>query len=297
MVIGSCGFIGKHFTNYIKIVYPGEFIVYELDKFQDRQTPLNKNEYFCDLANIADIIQILNKLMPDYIINLTGLYGGNTLTEHILSNVVISSNILDSVLKLKIPIKKILLIGSAAEYGNNKTSPFNETSILDPITYYGFSKFLQTKLMEYFVNVFDLPVCLARTFNVIGKGISTKLSIGAFISKIKNIENKGELIVGNIGSYRDFVDVEDVCNAFMKILVSGQSGSVYNVCSGKAYQIKEVLEMLIRISGKDIKIISQTGEGIKSDVALSFGDFSRLENELDWHPKVTIIESLMKAYK
>ena len=98
--------------------------------------------------------------------------------------------------------------------------------------------------------------------------------------------------VGNIESERDFTDVRDVVRAYRYLAESGVPGQIYNVCSGRPMSVRAIANMLIELSGVELRL--ETDPALVRDVEVSrvFGDFSKISNQLGWTPLVPISESL-----
>lgn len=295
IIAGGNGFLGNHFIQWLLSNKPRKYDLVNLD-FSKKASHSNHSLPYikCDLGDLEAVKEVLKEIKPDYIINFTGKYGSGSIAKHINSNVVLSANILEALHELKMDIQKVVLIGSAAEYGDNPQMPLSENSTSNFINHYGFSKHLQSALAQYYYKQFQTPVIIARTFNIIGPGISPNLSIGAFIKKIRNNKINENLNVGNLQSYRDFLDIGDACNAFYRILMSGQAGKIYNVCSGEKTKMQNILDTLIEISGKKINVLSQKSRS--KEISISYGDNTQLKEELHWQQKISLKDSLKKAY-
>ena len=169
-------------------------------------------------------------MRPDYKLNLIGTFRADTFEEYLRVNVDPSRLICDAIIRTNIIPEKIVLIGSAAEYGAIVSNPARETDVLRPVNFYGLTKSFQTQLAEYYFRNYGLPVVVARTFNILGKGLSKELSIGSFISQIDAMPDGGIIRVGNINSSRDFLQIEIVVKRYWELLLKGKAGEIYNIC-------------------------------------------------------------------
>ncbi|MDP2939813.1 MAG: GDP-mannose 4,6-dehydratase [Candidatus Omnitrophota bacterium] len=292
LILGINGFIGRHFQNYIvEKNLISDFSFTGVDKTEpDKFTGIKYKKI--DLLDYSSFQELILEESPDYIINLTGTFNSENfeLMEDI--NVGISRSIFKILLKKGVRIKNILLIGSAAEYGLNNNLPINEYEPLNPINPYGFSKSMQTLYALFYFNNFGINVNIARTFNLVGKDISTSLSIGSFANQIKKAQNGDTIYVGNLNTKRDFLNVEDAISAFWKILINEKKGEIYNVCSGRSYFIKDILNFLIEKSKKKLNV-SVKKEYIKtSDTMDSYGDNAKLRKDTGWREENNIFTAL-----
>ncbi|MCX5783467.1 MAG: GDP-mannose 4,6-dehydratase, partial [Elusimicrobia bacterium] len=208
------------------------------------------------------------------------------------ANCGISENLLNIVVKSKFRPKKILLIGSAAEYGNAAVMPISENCALNPVSDYGRSKAAQTQCAMTYFRQFGVNLNIARTFNVIGRDMPQCLSIASFARQIKSAKDGDSIYVGNISSKRDFIDISDAADAYWRILINGTSGEIYNVCRGESFGIKDVLDCLIKKSGKKLSIKTKEEFVRKNDILDSFGDNSKLKRDTGWSVNIGIYQSL-----
>jgi GDP-4-dehydro-6-deoxy-D-mannose reductase len=291
MILGINGFSGRHFQHYILDQnFDQEFEFVGIDKNIGEHVTIKSVEL--DLTIKENLENIICDQKPDYIINMIGLFGGNDLESMIQINAGISRNIFETVVINHLSVQKILLIGSAAEYGVPISLPVKEDHGLNPINPYGLSKVIQTTFANYYALNFDIPVTVARTFNILGAGLSSKLSIGSFAEQIRELPSGSNINVGNIDSKRDFLDIYDVIDAYWKILLHGKKGEIYNVCSGKSISIKSLVEFLIQQSGKNLEIQVKPELLRKNDIADFYGDNSKLSEQLNWSSSRSIEESL-----
>lgn len=293
LILGIAGFTGVHFINYIaqnNLSGTFKFVGVDLRSCDKAGFPIIET----DLTVLSEVKSLLINQNPSYIINLIGTYSSIDFMQLIKINVGISQNILEICSVKNLPVKKILLIGSAAEYGACNYLPINEDQKPIPVSVYGISKLFQTEMALYYFHHRNANVTIARPFNLLGKGLSKLLSVGSFVSQIEKIENTGSISVGNINSKRDFIDIEDAINAYWKLLFYGKPGEIYNICVGSSHSIKEILDTLIFISGKKIDINVKEEFIKKNDLPDSFGDNSKLRKLFEWKIQYSLESSLLK---
>jgi len=294
LIIGSEGFIGKNFINYYRSVNSTEQL-FMVDIYSIRRN----NYYRCNAQNFKKIDKVIKKVNADEIYNFSGSFSNDYRTDY-LNNVVITKNILDSVIFNGYYHTKILLNGSAAEYGliKNYNSKINEDYPLNPISNYGLSKVFQTYLVKPYIYKNNLKIYLTRPFNIIGYGISEKLFIGRLINQIKqNLNFKSKIILGNIHNERDYIDIEDVIRAYLKIITVGNPGEIYNIGSGTAIKINDLLKIFLKTFNlrEDLVEIDEKFYK-KEDVPRIIADISKLEN-LNWKPNISMEDSVLRIKK
>lgn len=291
LVLGINGFTGKHFQDFIvknKLLKDASFV--GVDKAIEKRIGIYYKKI--DLSCHKDLENLILDVAPDYIINFAGIFNSKSFSELENINAGISRNIFEVILRNRLAVKNTLLIGSAAEYGLNSNLPIAEEARLNPVSPYGVSKAIQTVYANYYYANFGANVNIARTFNVIGRYLSPLLSISSFVEQIRKTRNGGKILVGNLNTKRDFLDIVDVVNAYWKILMNGKQGQVYNVCNGKSLYIKDILNFLIKRSGKKICIEVKKEYLRKNDILDSYGDNSKLKKDTGWKEKNDIFASL-----
>lgn len=298
LIFGATSFTGRYFIDYViqnNLVKEYCFIY----TYREEQHSLKDGiwEYF-DYNGHVSVEEFISNIKPDYILNLVGTYSSSSVAEIVKINTQFPIEIMGALSRLGMLSTRLLLIGSAAEYGNNTTLPLKENGYLKPASEYGLSKKLQTEAFRFYAARHTVDCNIARTFNVIGKLAPSCLSIGSFYNQIMNSkEMVSEIKVGNLSSRRDFLDLRDVVDAYWKILLGGKSGEIYNVCSGKSVDMKYILGRMILESGKKIDVISNEIPFSKNDILDSYGDNSRIINELGWIPSVSIEDSISALFR
>lgn len=279
LAFGINGFTGKHFEKYVQTLPNAkEFQFIGVDVLAKSSLVSTIFKYLeCDILDKERVQQIIVETRPTFILNFVGTFTATSLDDYYSLNVRASENILDACVKSEHKIEKILLIGSAAEYGIPKRNPIHEEDKSSPINLYGITKLFQTELALFYFRAFKIPVVVARTFNIIGEGISNKLSVGNFIKEIDNASDGDTINVGNLDSSRDFLDAASVVMHYWHLTLHGTPGEIYNVCSGKPTKIKDLLEKLITESGRKLKYKSSESLVKSFEVSEIFGSNEKLE--------------------
>jgi GDP-4-dehydro-6-deoxy-D-mannose reductase len=192
---------------------------------------------------------------------------------------------------------RVLIIGTYEEYGKVAPAdlPISEACPLRPANPYGVSKAAQSLLaLQYHVSHGLDTVCV-RPFTHIGPGQSARFVTAAFARQIARIEQglQPPLVeVGNLNARRDFTDVRDVVRAYRLIAEHGESGSVYNLGSGQAVMIQELLNHLLAASRTAIAVEPRPELMRPIDIPLVVCDPSRLRKQTGWAPAITLQQSL-----
>ncbi|WP_176300401.1 NAD-dependent epimerase/dehydratase family protein [Burkholderia vietnamiensis] len=165
-------------------------------------------------------------------------------------NIVGTRNLLAALAGLNRRPSAVLLASSANIYGNSTAGVIDETVAPAPANDYAVSKLA----MEYAAKLWAdrLPIVIARPFNYTGVGQDDAYLLPKLVSHYAS--RAPRISLGNLDVSRDFSDVRDVTAAYLKLLEAAPAGETFNVCSERAYSLKEVLAMLSRIAGYVIDV-------------------------------------------
>lgn len=248
-----------------------------------------------DLRDTPKVEELLKVVQPDYIYHLVGQIRGENTPDLVRVNVVTTVNILEGVSRI-CPWSKVLIIGSAAEYGPHpETDRLREDTPCLPAGSYGLSKKLQTDIALHFHRVRGVHVLIARPFNLLGPGLPTGLVARDLCDRIKALPvNATSFPVYSLNAIRDFIDVEDAVEAYYLLLNQGEAGRTYNICSGKGRAVKEIVSILLTLAGLEgrVQIVNQGAGGEDRYV----GDPTLLMTKTGWQPRYTFEQSLQRLY-
>lgn len=292
LITGVSGFIGHALWEYLKAQH---LSVYGIDVQLQRSSP---SLLVCDLNNSIQLKEVLVRIKPEYIFHLAG---GRPQDEDLLweANFIPTKRLLDAIGQIKNIHPRIVIPGSAAEYGKIKMPRklIDEKVQPHPLAWYGFVKHMQTSLGLMHAAK-GLDVRIARIFNIGGYGTPATLALGNFAQKIVHIEKGMTPLfkVGNLSGRRDFLDIEDVCSALWAIARRGRRGQVYNVCSGQSLNMRQLLDKLIRYS--EVKNIAVKED--KKPTAMTFditGSNAKIKQLTGWRPRIGMEESLKNTLR
>lgn len=290
LITGISGFVGHYLKN--ELVKNG-YDVYGMDIAGDGDV------HCADLTDYDSVKKVIETIMPDCIFHLAGQASvGLSWTQPQMTfevNVNGTLNLLEAVRRVKRDIS-LLIIGSSDEYGKvrEEDCPIKETLPANPCSPYAVSKLAQEKLCKLYAKVYDMKVIMTRSFNHTGPGQKKGFVIPDFCSRIVEIKKTktNSMGVGNLEARRDFSDVRDVVRAYRLLMEKGESGEFYNVGSGKAYQIRELLDILIELSGGKIKAYIDSEKVRPIDLPLIQSDITKLADKTKYQPQYDIRDTL-----
>ena len=199
-----------------------------------------------------------------------------------------------SALAAAAPACRVLISGSALVY-RPQDKALSEEDPLGPASPYGLSKLAQEMAGLHAVAESGLPVVITRSFNHIGPRQDPSFSTSSFARQIARIEAglaPPVVVVGNLDARRDLTDVRDTVEAYRDLLARGRPGRVYNVCSGVAYRVGDILEGLRAQARVPIEIRTDPALLRPNDVPVMLGSPARLAGELGWLPRIPIERTL-----
>jgi GDP-4-dehydro-6-deoxy-D-mannose reductase len=195
---------------------------------------------------------------------------------------------------------RFVFISSAEVYGVQpaEAMPLLETTLANPVNPYAASKAAAEAIVLGEARSFGVDVVIARAFNHIGPGQNDRFVVPAFANQLAAIARGGEPImhVGNLDARRDFLDVRDVVDAYVAIAERGESGQAYNVASGSAVSIREILGELIRIAHVPVEVRDDPARMRPSDVPIVYGSSEKLRARTGWEPRIPLRRSLQDVY-
>ena len=208
-------------------------------------------------------------------------------------NLLGTLRLLETVRSMDAYYPRILLAGSAEEYGNvrSRTEPLREDALLRPDSVLGVTRACRTMLGSVYARSYGMGIVTARLFPCIGEGLSPEHLVADLVMKVAEIEagfRTPVLHVRHTSLRRDYLDIRDAASACRLLAEKGLAGEVYNVASGRAVSVQEIVALLQSLSRESF--ILETEEGL-SGSTLS-GDITRLREDTGFVPAYTLEETL-----
>ena len=303
LITGAAGFVGSHLIDFLQS-NTGDIIYSSVLNEQEASTVrLEKDKIkIADITNAKQVDALIEEVRPNVVYHLAAQSSvGNSWKIPALTysiNIVGTTNLLESLKKYELQSTKVLLIGSAEQYGTIKPEelPVTEEHALTAANPYSISKVTQEMLAKMYVKSCGMDITMVRAFNHIGPGQNTNFVIPDWCSQIVKIE-KGEqepiLKVGNISVKRDFTDVRDIVRAYYLLSQKGKAGEVYNVGTGKSLSLEDILNVMKELSVHDSVSVEIDPDKLRpADIPELIADVSKLKEATGWEPQFHVKDTI-----
>lgn len=290
LISGASGFIGSHCFKYL---HENNYDVYGLTG--NRGKLENKvNFYYVDYSQKSKILELFAELKPTHLIHCAwiatpGVFWASEKNIECITN---SINLFQAFCESG--GQKILSIGSCAEYEWN-SSPYSEMNSLSvPSTIYGKSKLCTLNALAAIKDIYSIDYVWARLFFPYGPGEPEDKLIS---SVIKAILNKKTIECSPGDQIKDFIYINDVVSAIVKLLFNGSATGVFNIGSGKGCSVRDVIEIIIdKMKGKDY--VCYTPSMARSDEPEELvADVARLKTVCDWQQEISLSEGIDRTIR
>ena len=214
------------------------------------------------------------------------------------ANLSSTANLLEA-LRVEAPGARVLIAGSGEQYGPVAAErlPATEQMGFRPQNPYAVSKAAVDVLAGFYADAHGLALIRTRAFNHAGPGQSTSYVVSALASQIARAEldspgGRVSIATGNVDARRDFTDVRDVVRAYWLALERGEPGQAYNVCSGVATSIADILAGLARDTPLEIEQRTDPERVRPHEVMEIRGSHDKLTNATGWTAEIPLERTL-----
>jgi GDP-4-dehydro-6-deoxy-D-mannose reductase len=299
LVTGAAGFVGGHLIDLLS-AGTGHIVAWHRAGGTAPRAagarPPQVTWQAIDLLDAESVRRAIAEVRPEAVYHCAGaahvgLSFGDT-ARTLAINVRGTHHLLDALRREHVPAR-VVIPSSALVYAPADRA-LGEDDPLVPKSPYALSKLAQE--MEGIRAIGDgLDVTIARAFNHMGPRQDPFFAASGFARRIADIEAgrwEPEIAVGNLDARRDLTDVRDTIRAYRLILERGTPGRPYNVCSGHAITIRELLDRLLARARVPIRVRVDQARLRPNDVPLLLGNPARIETELGWRPEVSLDRTL-----
>ncbi len=300
LITGIGGFAGSHLSDYVLSQTDWQVFGCILPGWDRARLDRRANCIELDLRDRLAVRAMLEQAAPDVIFHLAAQafvpVSWQDPWDTLENNIRAQTNLLDGLVKLNAR-PRVLIVGSNEEYGlvRPEDLPLDEDSPLRTNNPYAVSKAAQDWLgLAYFLS-HQIPVVRVRPFNHIGPRQGDSFVVPAFAKQIAAIEagrQEPVIRVGNLAARRDFTDVRDVVRGYWLALEKGVPGEVYNIGSGQAHSIQELLDTLLGMSTIKLQVQTDPAQSRPSEVPVVVCDARKFRERTGWQPTIPIQQSL-----
>ncbi len=254
----------------------------------------------CDIADASGLRSLVRSSAPEVVFHLAAQSFVPASQDHPLSTIetnVLGTTFLLEAVRAEAPKATVLVVGSSDAYGavTAEQLPLREDSPIAPRNPYAASKAAAEVIVLQYARAGWCRAIATRSFNHTGPGQSSAFAVAAFARQIAAIKAKRKepvLEVGDLTPRRDFSDVRDVVDAYVLLVQAGETGGVYNVCSGKDRSMEEIVVELMRIACVKAEI-RRKPELVRSiETPVLRGDPSCIERQVGWRAATPIERTL-----
>lgn len=302
LITGITGFVGSHLAEYL---LAEGLEVHGICRWRSKMENVEKIKdqlvmREADLLDAHSIYKITEEIKPDFIFHLAAqsyvMSSWQSPANTLEVNTTGAINLFEAVRKvgLNCPVQ---IACSSEEYGKvfPQETPIKETNPLRPLSPYAVSKLAMDYLGYQYHESYNINIIRTRGFNHTGPRRGEVFAESTFAKQIAEIE-KGKrepiVMVGNLEAKRDYTDVRDMVKGYFFAVQKCEPGEVYNICSGKAWKIGEVLNYLLSLSKTKIEVKEDPDRMRPSDVPILIGDNSKFVAATGWKPEIPMEKTL-----
>lgn len=289
LITGVDGFTGRYLA--IELQRAGYEVFGLVYKPLAEDIPGVKSVYACDLCDMANLSRIVAEIQPDVVAHLAAIafVAHGDVDAIYQTNLLGARNLLESLVCLNKPLRSVLIASSANIYGNTAGGVLDENTPPSPANDYAVSKLA----MEYMAKLYQsrLPITIVRPFNYTGVGQSESFLLPKIVNHIRRKASVIEL--GNLHVARDFSDVRMVVQYYRRLLESPAAvGETFNVCSGQAYTLDEVLAMVRTLADYNFEVRVNPAFVRANEVKILIGNRSKLDALVGSVANIELIDTL-----
>lgn len=299
LIIGGAGFVGPYLARHLKNDLGHELTITKIPSETIDIDGLDVSDVSIKNLNILnkeEIIRILNDFHPDYIFHLAAQssvavsWKNPNLTVDV--NIKGAINLYEALRELDYN-PRVLIVGSGEEYGHILVgeSPITEDNNTRPGNVYAATKACQNMLGKIYADAYGLNIVLVRAFNHIGPNQTPLFVVADFCKQVAEIEageQEAIIKVGNLSAARDFTDVRDVVRAYAMLVERGIPGETYNVGSGRAIKIEDILSLILSNTNKKIEVLVDKEKLRPVDVPIIEANVKKTYETTGWKAEIEL---------
>ena len=300
LIIGGAGFVGAYLIRHLQS--KGQEAAVTKMPREVIDLP-DTDVYDLDILDKDSIVRLFHKVRPDYVFHLAAQssvalsWKNPQMTIDV--NIKGSVNVLEALREApKQP--RVLLIGSGEEYGpvRPEETPVSEENNVRPGNIYAATKACQNMFGKIYADAYGLEVMMVRAFNHIGPNQAPLFVVSDFCKQAAEIEagrKEAVIKVGNLKAERDFTDVRDVVRAYGLLIEKGKAGETYNIGSGHAVAVEDILKLILSKSRKEIQVEKDPSKLRPIDVPTIEADTRKVYEATGWVPEISLEQTIQET--
>lgn len=292
LVTGGAGFIGSHVVEQLITNGCRVSVLDDLSRGSRDWIPPAAELYEADVTDACAVRDAVVRVNPNAVAHLAALHfipsvdDAPQLARSV--NVQGTANVLSAC--SEVPLRRLLFASTAAVYPN-VGEPMTEQLPPAPLDLYGETKLEGEGLVEAYAAASGADCTIARIFNVMGPRETNPHVVPEIVAQIRS--GADELELGNLEPRRDLTDVRDVARALTQLLLSAPSGvSIFNVGSGRALSVLELVQECERIVGRPLKIRQAPERMRRVERATLLASTTRIAEAVGWRPERDVRSTL-----
>ncbi len=305
LIIGGSGFVGGYLARHLRALGHQTAVT----KMLGEQAGIFGTDtcgitvFDLDILAQDAVSKLIHDINPDYIFHLAAQssvaasWENPGLTADV--NIKGSIHVLEAVRRQEKKIK-VLLVGSGEEYGkiSPEEIPVREEHMVVPGNIYAATKACQNQIGAIYAKAYQMDVRMVRAFNHIGPYQAPCFVVSDFCKQAAEIEaglKEPVIWTGNLEAKRDFTDVRDIVRAYVLLAQSGQAGETYNVGSGRAVRIGDILNMVLSYVETKISVKEDSKKLRPLDVPVIEADISKIQRATGWKPEIRLEQTVSET--
>jgi GDP-4-dehydro-6-deoxy-D-mannose reductase len=299
-VTGITGFVGAHLVRELTSRGGEVFGTCYPREPEDWNACDANNVRFLDIRKESDLSALVATIQPDWVFHLAAIsnvkHSWERRKETLETNLTGTFHLFEA-LRQHAPHARTLYVSSSDVYGvvSPVADALTEQDTLNPVNPYALTKVGGEILCRFYSQIENLDIVVARPFSHTGPGQSPDFVCSDWahqIAKIEKDRQNARIKVGNIDVRRDFLDVRDVVVAYGLLMEKGKKGEIYNISSGDALSLREILTILLSFSAEAIEIEVDPQRTRKVDIPLLVGNSRKFRKLTSWEPQIPLSQSL-----
>ena len=291
LVTGGCGFIG--FALCSRLAAAGHRVVAfdDLSRGRAANLPAGAQLIQGDIRDSERVTAAVRDVQPDAVVHLAAIHylpdcaARPRETQEV--NVVGTGHVLAACRAGR--VRRIVFASTAAVYASVEAPCVEDQTPTVPIEVYGESKLAGERLVEAFCRETGIAATTVRISNAIGRRETNPHVVPHIFESLRLSD---QVPLGSVEARRDYIDTRDIADAILAVLDSSAGYRVFNVGTGVAHSVEEIVALLGRLLGRRIEIRSDPARLRPVERRLLVSDISRIRGVTGWTPRVALEESL-----